>query len=95
MLKKRTWVTVLGAFLLTVCVALFAGGMLLVNLRSGRTLFGENYEPVSLQQELPLGETEKGNFVWLPARLRGVLRLPLWETQCLEWILSKNKAAGR
>lgn len=87
MSKKRTWTTVACAFLLTLCAALFSGGMLLVSIRSGRTLFGETYEPVSLQQELPLGEAEDGTFVWLPARLRVLLRLPLWETRLLEWLI--------
>ncbi len=84
--KKRIWTAVVCAFLLTLCGALFAGGLLVVSIRSGRTLFGENYEPVTLQQELPLGETEDGTFVWLPARLRVLLRLPMWETQCFEWL---------
>ncbi len=87
--KKRTCSAVISAFLLTVCVSAFAGGLLLVSVRSGRTLFGEDYEPVSLQQELPLGETQDGTFVWLPSRLRVLLRLPLWETKCLEWLLSQ------
>lgn len=90
MSKKRTWTTVVCAFSLTLCVVLFAGGLLLVSIRSGRTLFGENYEPVSLQQEVPLGEMEDSTFVWLPARLRVLLRLPMWETQCIEWLLSKT-----
>lgn len=95
MAKKRTWTTVAAAFFLTLCVALFAGGMLLVNIRSGRILFGESYEPVTLQQELPLGEADDDTFIWLPARLRILLQIPLWETQCAEWLLSKNEAAGR
>ncbi len=86
--KKRTWMTVLYAFVLTLCVALFAGGLLLVSIRSGRTLFGETYEPVSLQQDLPLGEAEDSTFVWLPARLRVLLRLPMWETQLFERLLA-------
>ncbi len=93
--KKRTWTAVACAFSLTLCGALLAGGLLVVSIRSGRTLFGENYEPVSLQQELPLGEAEESAFVWIPARLRVLLRLPMWETQYLEWLLSKTKAAGR
>ncbi len=87
--KKRTWTAVVCAFSLTLCVALFAGGLLVVSMRSGRTLFGENYEPVTLQQELPLGETEDSTFVWLPARLRVLLQVPMWETQCLEWVLGR------
>ncbi len=90
MLKKRTLTAVVYAFLLTLCVALFAGGLLLVSIRSGRTLFGEHYEAVSLQQELPLGETEDGAFVWLPARLRTLLQVPIWEVQLVEWLLSNK-----
>ncbi|MBQ9861429.1 MAG: hypothetical protein IJO75_04140 [Clostridia bacterium] len=94
MTRKRTWSMVVVAFSLTLCVALFAGGLLLVSIRSGRTLFGENYEPVTLQQELPLDETEDSTFVWLPARLRTLLRVPIWEVQLMEWLLSKTQAAG-
>lgn len=93
--KKRTWVAVVCAFSLTLCVALFAGGLLLVSVRSGRTLFGESYEPVNLQQELPFVETEESTFVWLPARLRVLLRLPLWETQCVECFGYYQKTSGR
>ncbi len=82
---------VVAAFSLTLCVALFAGGLLLVSIRSGRTLFGEQYEPVSLQQDLALGETEDSTFVWLPARLRVLLRLPLWETRLSEWLIQKRQ----
>ena len=85
--KKRTWAAVVSAFFLTLCVAVFAGGMLLVSFRNGRTLFGETYEPVSVQQELPIGETEDSTFVWLPARLRTLLRIPMWEVQFAEWLL--------
>ncbi len=89
MKKNRTWTTAMCAFLLTACVLLLAGGLLVVSIRSGRILFGGTYEPVTLQQELPLRETEDSTFVWLPARLRVLLRLPMWETQCLEWILGR------
>lgn len=87
MAKKRTWSLAISAFLLTLCLLLFVGGLLLVGMRSGRTLFGETYEPVAVQQELPLDGGENSSFVWIPARLRVLLRIPLWETQCLEWLL--------
>ncbi len=87
MKKKRTWPAVISAFSLTLCGLLFAGGLLLVSVRSGRTLFGEAYEPVTLQQELPLDGTENTAFVWLPARLRVLLQVPMWETRILEWLI--------
>ena len=83
----------IAAFSLTLCVLLLAGGLLVVSIRSGRILFGETYEPVTLQQELPLEESEDNLFVWIPARLRVLLRLPVWEAQCLEWI--GQKISGR
>ncbi|MBR5539861.1 MAG: hypothetical protein IKU56_00585 [Clostridia bacterium] len=87
MKKKRTWPTVLSAFTITFCLLLTAGGLVLVGMRSGRRLFGEAYEPVTLQHELPLDDENDTVFVWLTARLRVLLRVPMWETQCLEWIL--------
>lgn len=89
MKKRRTWSAVVAAFSLTLCVLLLAGGLLLVSIRSGRTLFGDTYQPVTLQQELPLDETENTEFVWLPARLRVLLRLPMAEMQLLEWLLKQ------
>ena len=86
--KKRTWTAVISAFFLTLCVAVFAGGMLLASFRNGRILFGETYEPVTLQQELPLGAVKDNTFVWLPARLRTLLRIPMWEVQFAEWLLT-------
>ena len=79
---------VISAFFLTLCVAVFAGGMLLASFRNGRILFGETYEPVTLQQELPLGDVKDNTFVWLPARLRTLLRIPMWEVQFAEWLLT-------
>ena len=87
MKKKRTWHVALSAFSLTMCLLLGIGGFLLVSIRSGRTLFGEQYEPVALQQELPVDDTGTMGFAWLPARLRAVLRVPMWEVQLFEWVL--------
>ena len=86
MKKKRTWYTALCAFSLTLCVVLLIFGLLVVSIRSGRVLFGEQYDPVMLQHDLPIGQTVSSEFVWLPARLRILLRVPMWEVYCLEWV---------
>lgn len=91
----RTGKAVACAFSLTLCVLLLIGGLLLVSLRSGRTLFGAGYESVMVQRELSRAESDTTVFVWLPARLRVVWQIPMWEAQCCEWLLSRDTKRGK
>ena len=88
MSKKRTWSAVLAAFFVTLSVLLLIGGLLLVNVRNGRILFGEQYEAVSRQQAEPITELKTADFVWLPARFQVLLRIPYWELHVWEWLES-------
>ncbi len=85
---------VVCAFLLTLCVLLLIGGLLLVSLRSGRTLFGDGYESVLAQREWSRVESDTTAFVCLPARLRVVWQIPKWEAQCCEWLLFRDTKRG-
>ncbi len=81
----------LSAFCITACLLGTVGGMILTDLRSGRTLFGETYEQVSIRRDEETAEHRSVlDLMWLPARWQLVCRLPLWETQAIQWLLSRR-----
>ncbi|MBQ9963573.1 MAG: hypothetical protein IJP14_00435 [Clostridia bacterium] len=92
MKNKRSIAAAVSAFCLTVCVLGTVGGMILTDMRSGRTLFGEAYEQVAIQRE-DTAVTERNSvfdLMWLPARWQLLCRVPLWETQVIQWLLSRG-----
>ncbi len=89
MKNKRALQAAFAAFFLTVCVLLMSGAFLLVDARTGRTLFGDAYVTAALDERVTEQEGAAWSFPWLPARLQVLLQIPNWEARLLEWLLSR------
>lgn len=89
MKRKRALRAAFTAFFLTICILLTSGAFLLVDARTGRTLFGDAYVTASLDERVTAEEADAWSFPWLPARLQVLLKIPDWEARVLEWFLSK------
>ncbi len=88
--NKRSVGMAISAFCLTACVLGMIGGMVLSDLRSGRTVFGDTYEQVLTQRDdTVIAQKNMLDLGWLPARCQLICRLPLWESQVIQWLLSR------
>ncbi len=89
MKHRRAWCAGISAFLITVCLLGTVGALLLTDLRSGRILFGDAYEQVTVQQETAVERGHVMELSWLPVRLQLLWRIPQWEARVMQWLLSR------
>ena len=87
---KRAWCAALAAFTLTLAVWGTVVALLVVDVRVGRTLFGEQYAAATHDNKVDSVSADPFSFSWLPARLQVLLKVPEWEAQVLEWLLSSR-----
>ena len=90
MKHKRALCAAAAAFVLTVAVVGTVAALLLVDVRVGSTLFGDRYATATYDGAVSEKGEDTFSFPWLPARLQVLFKIPDWEAQLLEWLLSRR-----